>query len=104
MTNSSLVHVILMRVSDKDDGSPEVGWARAVRTCLERLSLVWACWGGVCWVWASERACPALLSRVWGWFWGGGSVEHEALEEVSSTDAVGEDRAGLHSIHSYTVF
>lgn len=60
-----------------------------LRTCLERLSLVWACW--VCWVCCvSVRPCcpAALLRRVCGWeLVVCSSVEQEALDELSSTDA-----------------
>lgn len=44
---------------------------------------------------ASVRPCcpAALLSRVWGWVQGAcSSVEQEALEELSSTEASNEKR------------
>ncbi|KAF3859856.1 hypothetical protein F7725_000111 [Dissostichus mawsoni] len=62
---------------------------RVVLTCLERLSLVWVC--GACWACCvSMRACcpAALLRRVWGWeLTVSTSVEQEALDELSSTEA-----------------
>lgn len=61
-------------------------------TCRERLSRVWACW-------ASARPCcpAALLRRVWGWAPLGacGSVEQEALDELSSTEATGRTEGRL---------
>lgn len=64
--------------------------SKMVRTCLERLSLVWACW--VCC--ASVRPCcpAALLRRVWGWLGACSSVEQEALDELSSTEAAGQGK------------
>lgn len=73
-----------------------------VLTCLERLSLVWACWA--CWVCCvSVRPCcpAALLRRVWGWVLGAcSSVEQEALDELSSTEAAcqGEIHLQLDSV------
>lgn len=72
-------------------------------TCLERLSLVWACWA--CWVCCvSVRPCcpAALLRRVWGWLLGAcSSVEQEALDELSSTEASGQWKIHLQ-LHSIT--
>lgn len=74
-----------------------------VLTCLERLSLVWVC--GVCWACCvSVRPCcpAALLRRVWGWLLGAcTSVEQEALDELSSTEAAGQRKINLQ-LHSVT--
>lgn len=72
------------RMLKNSAGPPPGPPGGSLLTCLERLSLVWVCW-------VSVRPCwpAALLRRVWGWLLqgAGGSVEQEALDELSSTEA-----------------
>ena len=76
---------------------------RVVLTCLERLSLVWVC--GACWACCvSMRACcpAALLRRVWGWeLTVSTSVEQEALDELSSTEAAGQKKTNTFQLNIY---